>query len=297
MGKKLKLLLDKAGPHALDLIQRGFLTPDVEVAERRGAALGRLLYRIDKKHRNRTLSNLELAFPEWTAEERLKVSTKVFEHFGRITGDFLRSPIRTNEEVLASSEVVGFEHFEAAFGRGKGVIGVTAHFGNWERFAHWVTAGGREISVIARDANQSAIQERVSRIRSVAGTSVISRGDSAVEISSRLRRNELIGILPDQNSEESFVPFFGHPCGSVLGPAVLHRRTGAALLPTYCARIGPGKYRMIILPPIDLENKNKDFVALTAEMNAALESIVRQYPDQWLWMHDRWKSARMRGML
>ncbi len=101
MGKKLKLLLDKAGPHALDLIQRGFLTPDVEVAERRGAALGRLLYRIDKKHRNRTLSNLELAFPEWTAEERLKVSTKVFEHFGRRFGPTRRFWLAVKSSALS----------------------------------------------------------------------------------------------------------------------------------------------------------------------------------------------------
>ena len=151
--------------------------------------------------------------------------------------------------------------------------------------------------MVARDANQSAVQERVGRIRAASRVTVISRGDSAREIIKRLRRNEVIGILPDQNSEECFVPYFGKPCGSVLGPAVLHLRTGAALVCAFCVRLGPGKYRVVIRPQINADNSIKDPVEIMAQVQAQIESVVREYPEQWLWMHDRWKSARQAGML
>jgi len=93
------------------------------------------------------------------------------------------------------------------------------------------------------------------------------------------------------------VPFFGKPTGTVLGPAVLHQRTKAPILPAFCLRIGVGKYRIIVCEPIDLECKEEDQEMLMAQVNAVLESVIRDYPDQWLWMHDRWKSARRRNLL
>jgi len=112
-----------------------------------------------------------------------------------------------------------------------------------------------------------------------------------------LRKNKLLGVLPDQNTDECFVPFFGHPTGTVLGPAVLHQRTGAVMLPAYCVRIGIGQYRVIVRPPIDLQNIEENRELLAAEMNARLEEVIREYPEQYLWMHDRWKSARRAGLL
>jgi KDO2-lipid IV(A) lauroyltransferase len=297
MPKVLKAFINNVGPGALDFAQRFFLLEDVSKAEKRGRKLGRLVYRLDGRRRRRSIENLELAFPSWSPQQRVDLTRRMFEHFGLVFGDFLRTPLRTSEELLGSTEVEGIEHYEAAHAIGKGIIACTAHFGNWERFGHWLMATGRTIAVVARDANQSEIQDRVSRIRNSSGVEVLSRGDSAREIIRRLRRNEIIGILPDQNSDESFVPFFGKTCGAVLGPAVLHVRTGAPLVPAYCLRLGPGKYRVVIKPPIDLNGEEKDTTVLTAQINAALESVIREYPEQWLWMHDRWKSARKAGLL
>jgi KDO2-lipid IV(A) lauroyltransferase len=297
MAQVFKKFIINAGPAAVDFAQKFFLMTDVEKAEQRGRKLGRLIYRLDGKRRKRAMSNLELAFPTWTVEQRVDLTRRMFEHFGIVAADFFRTPLRTNEELLANTEVEGIEHYESAHAMGRGIIACTGHFGNWERFGHWLMATGRTIAVVARDANQSEIQQRVSRIRSSSGVEVISRGDSAREIIKRLRRNEIIGILPDQNSEETYVPFFGKTCGAVLGPAVLHMRTGAPLVPAYCLRLGPGKYRVVICPPIDLMAQEKDANALTAQINAVLESVIREYPEQWLWMHDRWKSARRAGLL
>lgn len=267
------------------------------MAERRGQFIGDLAFRVLRSRRQRAISNLQLAYPEWSDAKRNEVARGVFRHFGLITADFMRTPLRTKEELLANMEIEGFEHYEAAAAIGKGIIACTAHLGNWERFGHWLIATGRQISVVARDANQGEIQDRVAKIRDLTGVIVLSRGDSARPILVKLKRKEIVGILPDQNSEESFAPFFGKPAGTVLGPAVLHMRTGAVLLPAYCVRVGPGKYRVVLREPIDIDNSMANAEEIMAKLNAVLESVIREYPDQWLWLHDRWKSARKRNLL
>lgn len=297
MSDRRKELLNRLGIWAFDRAQKLFLKKDVRISERRGERLGMLYYRLDKKHRERAHANLELAFPEWTSEERHRVAIESFRHYGRIGGDFFRSPLRTNQEVLDSAEVEGWENFYAAEAKERGVLVITAHLGNFERFAQFCHATGRNITVVARDANQPGIQERIMAIRNKTGIEFISRGDAARPMLVKLKRKELVGLLPDQNSTECFVPFFGQPAGTVLGPAVIHQRTGAPILPAFCIRTGPGKYRISIHPPIDLENTEENAEAIMAEVNAAIEREIRRAPEQYLWMHDRWKSARRRGML
>lgn len=265
-------------------------------AEASGVRLGRLWYRVSKKHRTIADRNLQLAMPELDEQERHRIIVGVFEHFGRVAGDFLRSMARTQQEVLESVEVVGMENGEEALALGKGILAVTAHFGNWERLAHWFSATGGKITVVARDANDSGLNQQVRRIRANAGIEVLSRGRSTRTLVTKLRNKEILGLLPDQNSEEAFLPFFGKPCGTVLGPAKLHRLTGAPLLPAYCPRVGPAKYKLIIGKMI-IPGESESNEEVMTRVNASLEEIVRQYPDQWLWIHDRWKSARSRGLV
>jgi KDO2-lipid IV(A) lauroyltransferase len=288
--------MDLIGEKAFLRLQKSFLKRSPVQAERLGESLSVLWYTLDKKHRNRTLKNLSMAFPEWNDSTCQHNSKEVFRHFGRISGDFFRSPIRTNEEVIATTEVFGLEHLEEAEAMGHGVLMMTGHLGNWERFAQWAVAIGRPLTVVARDANQEGVQSQVLRIRESVGVEVLSRGNTARQALVLLRKNKRLGILPDQNSADCFVPFFGRPCGTVTGPAVLHRRTGAAILPCYCVRLDYNRYRVIGLPLIDPGNQEEDVVALTAKMNEVLESVIREYPTQWLWMHDRWKSARQKGL-
>jgi KDO2-lipid IV(A) lauroyltransferase len=134
-------------------------------------------------------------------------------------------------------------------------------------------------------------------IREAAGVEVMSRGNSARQSLVKLRKNQMIGILADQNSKDCYVPFFNMPCGTVNGPAVLHQRTGAMLLPTFCVWEDYARYRVVVLPPVDPENQEPDTEKITADLNLALESMIRKHPEQWLWMHDRWKSARQLGLL
>lgn len=281
---------------AFKRLQRWFEKKSPEQAEAAGARLGRMAFRLSKKHRERALENLARAFPEKSEAERQQLAKGVLEHFGRVMADFVRAGKRTNEEVLASMEIEGQEHLLNALATGRGVIFISGHFGNWERLAHALATIGGPISVVARDANDPEMNQIVNGLRESGGVKVISRGDSIRPIMDALKANEMVGILPDQNSEEIFVPFFGVPCGTVKGPAVLTRRSGAVCIAGYCARIGPNRYRVFFEPPLEPE-PGYDFIeGLTRRINKSLEDAIRQYPEQYLWIHNRWKSAKRRGL-
>ncbi len=278
--------------------QRYLIRKSPKRAEEVGERLGRAIFRLSKKHRQRALNNLRLAFPDMPETEREALAERVLKHFGRVTADFLVSSRRTQAQLDASMTVEGIENLEEALKQGKGVIMITGHFGNWERLSAWISTHGYKLSVISRDVSNNQLNRLVNELREGPGTTVIPRGDSARAIIERLRRNELIGILPDQNTDEIFIPFFGHPAGTVLGPGVLHERTGAPVVACWCPWTGPGKYRMIIEPALVSE---PGFATrgegMMRSIHRSLEAIIREYPEQWLWFHDRWKSARQRGLL
>lgn len=280
------------------LFERWMSRKSVAQAERAGKRLGRTLCRFSRKHRERALWNLNLTMPELSEAERQSLATRVFEHFGMVATDFMRTSSRTDEEVSAHMEVEGREIVEQALEEGKGILVVTAHFGNWERFAQYARTQDKEIFAVARDADDPQVQSDVKRLRELTGLTVISRGNAARTMISLLRENRIVALLPDQNCSESFLPFFGKPTGTVLGPATISLRTGAPLIPAFCARVGPGQYKTIIFPRLEptpgIENKVE---ALSRSMNDAIEKIIRMYPEQWLWFHDRWKSARRRGLV
>ncbi len=287
--ERLPLAAFRAGERWLGLA-------DVARAERRGARLGELWFRADKKRRLRAIDNVKLAYPEWDEARRVATVRAACRHFGIVAADFMRTPHRTNAELLATVEFPDDADYLAAKAADKGIIAVPPHYGNWERFGHWLLATDRMITVVARDANEGDVNEAVNALRRLNGMGVVARGDSAREILRLLRRKEIVGLLPDQNSRECFVPFFGHPAGTVLGPAVLHIRTGAPILPCACVRIGVGRYRVISEPPL-FAREGESPEELTGRMNLAIEALVRRHPEQYLWMHDRWKAARRRGMI
>lgn len=278
-----------------DTAQRRFARRDAIGAEQMGERLGMLAYRLDKKHRTRAESNLRFAFPEKDAAWATETARESFRHFGRLAGDLMRSPQRTDAEVLAALEVppdtLGYLQ------EGRGTLICTGHLGNWERAAHWVTAQGHKLSVVVRHVNQPGLQERVEGLRRNAGIDLLSRGDAAMGMMRKLRRGEMVAVLPDQNAGDVFVPFFGHPTGSVIGPAVLAQRTSSLIFPAFCLRTGPARYRIIAHKPLDLKENSMTPEEIMTVYYQDLEAAVREAPEQYLWMHDRWKSARRRGLL
>lgn len=297
MKRRRKELEKRAGFLAFKMAEKAFQRRDTVAAERTGERLGNLVYKLSHKHRNRALTNLELAFPEMSLQDRESLAKRVFQHFGRIMGDFMKSPSRTDEEVLSNATVNGFEHLDAALAAGKGAMLITGHLGNWERAAHIVAARGYKLSVVARDANDTDLNRHVLKIRQAHGVEVLSRGHAARAILKKLKANEIIAILPDQNSGDIFIPFFGKPCGTVTGPSSIFEKTGAPMLLVTTERIAPGQYRLDIHPPLEPVEGYDVVEGMTRAINNALEAQIRRVPDQWLWFHDRWKSARKAGLL
>lgn len=295
MSKRRRL--SRLGGWAFVRLQRWLERKDVAGAERVGERLGKVAYRVSRKHRKRALENLARAFPEATPAQRATWAEGVLIHFGRTMCDFMRSAKRSPNEVIESIEASGLEHLDAALAAGKGAILITAHFGNWERMSSYLAIRGYKLSAVARDANDPEMNALVESLRQAGGIEVISRGNAARQVLTRLKKNEAVGILPDQNSDEIFVPFFGVPCGTVQGPAVLSTRSSAPILPTYCARVGVGKYRLWMEPPLVPEEGFEPVEGLTRAVNQSLENAIRQYPEQYLWIHNRWKSAKARGLV
>ncbi len=297
MPSKRKELETRLGLIAFAMAERSFQRQTADKAERTGARYGRLLQKLSRKHRERAALNLELAFPELDQDQRESIARGVFEHFGRVTADFLRSEKRSADEVLNSVKVTGEEHLMDAQALGKGVIFITGHYGNWERMAHWLSAKGYPLTVVARDANDTSLNQRVLKIREHAGIQVLSRGNAARSILVKLKRKEIVGILPDQNARDLFVPFFGKPAGSVEGPGVIHQRTGAPVVAGFCTWISPGEYQIEFQPVLTPEPGYEVSVGMMRTIHQVLEQQIRRHPAQWLWFHDRWKDSRKAGLL
>jgi KDO2-lipid IV(A) lauroyltransferase len=297
MSSPRKKFEKRAGFFAFTTLEKAFLKKDPLAAERSGEKIGRIVYRLSKKHRNQALSNLKLAYPELTDEQRIEMAQNCFRHFGRVFADFLRSSARTDQEILTTCPLHGAEHLDAAMAKGTGGILISGHFGNWERAAHRVAAAGYKVTVVARDANDGDLNQAVLRIREKQGVEVLSRGQAARGILKKLKQNEFVAILPDQNSGEPFLPFFGKPAGTVTGPASIHIRTGAPLIPIFCRWVSPNQYRVDLYDPIEAVPGYEPEEAFTRAINNCLESVIREAPEQWLWFHNRWKSARKAGLV
>lgn len=274
-------------------------------ALRFGDNLGKLAYRVAGRQRRRCLANLHLAYgDELTPAQRDSQTRQVFRHFGRAIVEFLRAPARSTTALSQLISCDGWEHVEAALHRGKGIVLVTGHLGNWELLGRWLaTVQKVPLTVVAREPDNPALATYIRSMRENAGFTVLSKGESARGLLRALRRGEAILILADQSSSDVFAPFFGIPAGTAAGPATLAMHSRAALVPICCVETPEHTFHVTCFPPLPItdgtttsaaiasEDRQCAVQRITARMNQVLETIVRQYPEQWLWLHNRWKSA------
>lgn len=265
-------------------------------ALRFGTMLGRFAHAVAGKQRRRAVANLHLAYGDTMAPgERAALARRVFEHYGRCVVEFLRSPSVTRDDLDARVTCEGYEHIERAQALGKGVIFVSGHFGNWEILGRWgAQVRGLPLTVVAKDPKQPSLAAYLRRMREGSGFGVLSMGESARSLLRVLKRGEIICLLADQNSGDLFAPFFGVPAGTPSGPAALALHSGAVLLPIHCIATDGPNFHIRCQPPVPAEStgdREADTLRLTIALNAALESAVREHPDQWLWLHNRWKAA------
>ena len=240
------------------------------------------------KLRRTAYRNLAMALPD--ADSKAIVDG-VFRSIARLLVSFARFPKITRANVREWIQYEGFEHYEEAKRRGRGVLFATAHLGNWElsAFAHALLT--EPMSVVVRPLDNPRIDSLVEARRSLSGNSIIEKRDAARAILRALERNQAVGVLIDQNAslaEGTFVDFFGVPACANTAFAKLAGRSGAAVIPGFA--LWSETHQRYTLRFYPIQEMTGDAAADTASLHKLLERIIRDYPDQWLWIHRRWKT-------
>ncbi len=258
--------------------------------------LARLFYVFHARLRRVGMHNLQIAFPQMPRGERRRILLRLFDGLGRQLAEVCLFPRYTRENAGRVAVYDGFENFERAHSRRKGVIFLTAHLGGWEigSFVHAVN--GHPLKILIRPLDNPYLDRMVARYRGMHGNTTIPKTDLRGVIAA-LRAGETVGILMDQNmtlAQGEFVDFFGHPACTTTMVARLALRSEAAVVPAFTIWDGVlGKYRIHFDPEIELVrsgNEEADAIANTAVFTKVIESYARKYPEQWLWVHRRWKT-------
>jgi KDO2-lipid IV(A) lauroyltransferase len=262
-----------------------------------GMALGRLVYLLHRRLRRVGMRNLELAFPEKTAAQRRRILRALFTGLGRQLAEFCLFPRYRKQNVERVAVYQGLENFQAARQRGKGVIFLTAHLGGWEIGSFVHSLNGSPLHVVVRALDNPYLDRLVDRYRCRHGNTTFDKQDFARGLLGALKAGETVGILMDQNMtppQGVFVDFFGRTACTASGVARVALRTEAAVVPAFTLWDATlGKYRVRFDPALELVrtgDEEADAVTNTAAFTKVIESYARQYPEQWLWVHRRWKT-------
>lgn len=258
---------------------------------------GGAAFRFFPKDRERALENLTLAFPGVDPVIIRAMAKGSFTALGRNALDALRLTYLKPAGVLDLCTIDGEHNLKESIERGRGVVGLTGHIGCWELMGGYVSAKGYRLNVIARDLHDERMNDIIVNMRLRHGISSIPRGSSAVAGYRVLKRGELLGMLIDQDIDVDgvMVPFFGVPAHTPKGAAVFALRSGADIVPMAVHMQPGGEHRITILPPLEFPpeglGEEQRIERLTARCSEALESLIRIYPQQWVWFHDRWRRS------
>jgi KDO2-lipid IV(A) lauroyltransferase len=262
-----------------------------------GAVVGAAAYRLLGRLRNVGLINLALAFPEKSVEEREQILRRLYRNLGWLLAEFCHMPRYTPENTRGFARYEGLEHYLAARDRGKGVLIVTGHLGAWELSSYYHSLMGHPMSMVIRRLDNARVDRLVNDIRCLHGNRVLHKDDFARGLLGAVRQGETVGILMDTNMtppQGAFVPFFGHMACTASGMARVALKTGATVLPGFMLwEEGEQRYALHFGEAIDVVstgNDERDVLENTARFTAVIESWVQRYPDQWLWVHRRWKT-------
>jgi Kdo2-lipid IVA lauroyltransferase/acyltransferase len=266
------------------------LTP-LPVAKRLAASYAKILDRAVPRLRRVGRKNLSMALPEKSAGEREAILDGTFRSIGRVLLAIARFPGINRETVGKWIRYKGYEHFEEALKRGKGVLFATGHLGNWELSAYSHAIMSAPMGVVVRPLDNPRLDAFIERRRGISGNHLIGKRDFARPILQALRRNEAVGILVDQNvvpENGAFVDFFGKLACSGTTFAKIGARSGAAVIPGF-AFWSDEEQRHILhfYPEVTMTG---DLEWDTAAIQKAVENAIREHPDQWLWIHRRWKT-------
>jgi Kdo2-lipid IVA lauroyltransferase/acyltransferase len=266
-------------------------------AQQLGRALGTAAFHLAGGERRKALASLQLAYPEMEPAQRLDLARRTFQHLGTVALEVAVAP-RLGDRFAALVDCSGdaLAAFRRGLERGRGVVVVGAHLGNWELQAWAVARAGIPLQAVGKENVDPRLTRLMDRFRARGGVRNIWRGQpgAAVALLKALRRGEALAMLIDQdtNVQNVFVPFFGHPAATPRAAADLVLRTGAAACVCLVHKRPDGTYRATSedVPVASTGDPERDAVELTARFTARIEAAIRAHPEQWVWMHQRWKT-------
>lgn len=259
------------------------------------AFFGALAFRLLGKYRRTTIENLKMAFgDEKTDEEIVGIARRVFENLAKGGVELINFPKITKEKLGELVTLKNAHILDEAYGRGKGIVLLTAHFGSWELLALTLRLNYPGVT-LGRRLYFDKYDQFLNRLRKVHDINVVYRDESPRRMLKVLKDNLILGIVADQDIDSIggvFVNFMGRPAYTPGGPVALAKASGAALIPALIIREGD-HHTLVIEKPVELVdtgNKEADLVTNTQRWSDVIERYIRQYPDQWVWMHRRWKT-------
>src|SRR5580765_8034236 len=260
-------------------------------------SLAWMIYLLHSRLRRVGMRNLAMALPEKSRHEHARILRGVFTSLGRQLAELCQFPKYTKENVDEVVVYDGLENYERAYARGKGVLFLTAHFGGWELSAFAHSLHGHWLNVVMRPMDNEYLDRLLQRYRTMHGNKTVAKDDFVRGLLAAMKAGETVGILMDTNMtppQGIFVDFFGIPACTASGLARIALRTDAAVVPGFTIW-DPAlrKYRLRFDPAVNLVrtgNDEEDFVTNTQIFTKVIEDYVRKYPDQWLWVHRRWKT-------
>ncbi len=259
-----------------------------------GNILGWMAFQLMGKVRFKALNNLERAWGnKLTFREKSGIARRCFINYGRSALDIMRIQ-HHYDQIKPNIEVEGLHHFVNAYERGRGIIGFTGHIGNFELLAAYVAREGYKTAVIGRELYDKRLDRLLVQNREAMGMVNVYSSSSPKKILDLLRRGFVFGILIDTDSFRvagEMMPFFGRPAKTPIAPTQLGLAAKAAFVPSYCLCLPDGRYKIVFeeeLVPDSYDRSRENVYRFTCRMNTVLEKIIRRYPDQWIWMHNRW---------
>ncbi len=260
--------------------------------------LALLLYHIDSKRRALTITNLTHAFGDRSPDEIKTLSKEVYIELSKTVAEILlmfAGRFNIDEAVVNKEETLK-QIEELTQNSPNGIIAMTAHFSNWELLAHFLAKHGLKMLVIGREGNNKLIEDSITTpLRRKYGNDTAFKSKAMLSMVKRLKQGGNVGILIDQKSGHQGsvkVDFFGEPAETTLSVAMLKEKLDPLVVPFFAVRVGEGKYRILIETPVEYEGDetgDERLEKMTQQYNSVMESVIRDYPAQWFWVHNRWR--------
>ena len=264
-------------------------------AVRAGRILGSVAYHIIPLRRDVAMNNLRQSFSQYSERELRGILRRTYQHFGQTFMEFMRTPVRSEQEMRDRVVMKNPQVLEDAFSLEKGAVLITGHFGNWEIMGAAIATLYTPLAVLAKAQRNRAVDKMINDYRSAAHIETVPLGLAVRGVLKALRQGKAMALLADQNAKKDsiFVPFLGRKAATAPGPALFALKTRAPVVFGACTLRKDGRYSVVYeqLKTDDIQGvSDKNIRILTNRHVQALERYIRRYPDHWFWMHKRWRT-------